>query len=400
MIHIAGGAYFECCDEPYWQELFGSGVRAAASLSGLTSDIKLSTYVDQTYAATLKAKAASYGFAIEPSVIGQVVSFYYTHGLSVPLINPHPIKIPDTIPLKVEAENILRFGLIEGSAVVHGDNVVYDPQSAYGARPFEQNGSTAKRLAIVANYIESAALSGEVNIEKILSTLLAQNNVEVVVIKQGAKGAIVATSKARELIPVYETDYVWPLGSGDVFSAHFAYRWAKEGMMPVEAAVMASKAAAVYCNSMALPVPKDYSQDFGFAPVKTGVDFSAKKVYLAGPFFNMSQRWQIKEALLNLRGIGFNVFSPFHDVGTGSAHDIYKPDIEALNESDIVFACLDGLDSGTLFEIGYAIARGTPVIVYVQSESEGDLKMIEGSPCFVCSDFCTAIYKTAWVATK
>jgi len=52
------------------------------------------------------------------------------------------------------------------------------------------------------------------------------------------------------------------------------------------------------------------------------------------------------------------------------------------------------------FEIGYARARGKPVIVFVQNEKEGDLKMIDGSECCLCRDFCTAIYKTIWTALR
>jgi nucleoside 2-deoxyribosyltransferase len=92
------------------------------------------------------------------------------------------------------------------------------------------------------------------------------------------------------------------------------------------------------------------------------------------------------------------VFSPYHNVGHGPASKVVPADIKALDESDIVFALADGLDSGTIFEIGYARAKGKPVIVFVQRESEGDLKMLEGTDCEIVDDFASAIYRATWAA--
>lgn len=54
---------------------------------------------------------------------------------------------------------------------------------------------------------------------------------------------------------------------------------------------------------------------------------------------------------------------------------VYDPDIDGLKQSGVVLACLDGLDPGTLYEIGYAHRYGLPVIVFVSAEREEDLKM-------------------------
>ena len=75
-------------------------------------------------------------------------------------------------------------------------------------------------------------------------------------------------------------------------------------------------------------------------------------------------------------------------------------DIEALNACDCVFAIIDGLDSGTLFEIGYAVAKGKKVVAYVENETDGALKMLKGTGCDIQSDFTTAIYKTCWYASE
>jgi len=122
------------------------------------------------------------------------------------------------------------------------------------------------------------------------------------------------------------------------------------------------------------------------------------KVYLASPFFNLGQRWLVDEARRCLTELGLEVFSPVHDVGPGPAQEVGPKDIEALNASDRVFAILDGLDAGTIFEVGYARAKGIPVYALAQAVSEEDLKMVVGSDCKVFYDFVTALHHTAWKA--
>ncbi|MCF5884434.1 nucleoside 2-deoxyribosyltransferase, partial [Aeromonas veronii] len=58
----------------------------------------------------------------------------------------------------------------------------------------------------------------------------------------------------------------------------------------------------------------------------------------------------------------------------------------------------DGLDSGTIYEIGYARALNKPVIFYAENESVQDKKMIEGSNCYITDDYVSAIYHTVWEA--
>jgi nucleoside 2-deoxyribosyltransferase len=90
------------------------------------------------------------------------------------------------------------------------------------------------------------------------------------------------------------------------------------------------------------------------------------------------------------------VFSPIHDVGPGPAHLVGPADIQALEECDRVFAILDGLDAGTVFEVGYARAQGKPVYALAQAVSEENLKMVIGSHSKVFFDFVTALHHTAW----
>jgi nucleoside 2-deoxyribosyltransferase len=63
-----------------------------------------------------------------------------------------------------------------------------------------------------------------------------------------------------------------------------------------------------------------------------------------------------------------------------------------------MFAVCDGLDSGTIYEVGYARALQKPVLIYCEALKSEDLKMMEGSGCQIFNDYVTAIYQTAWTA--
>lgn len=402
MLHITGGTYFETCQFPEWNEVFGSGLRAAAAVRGLGGDVVFYTYVSKDGLPALNARALDLQIETRLHPIPKSVSFQYVHGFSTPEILPPPhfLKRDRQPALEVDGDSILRFGFIEGDARVKGKRVVYDPQNPHEPEAFEANGSTADCLAIVCNKAEGRAMTGERTAESIAEKLLGKDGCRVVVVKCGSLGAVVAESSTVVRVPAFETEDVWPIGSGDVFAAVFAYEWANKSAPAVDAAMVASKATAFYCEKKHLRFPSLFPQGFENRALPAMAQTPQKRVYLAGPFFSIGQIWLVNEARAALQSQGFDVFSPLHHVGRGLAHQIYDPDIDGIKQSDIVFALVDGLDAGTLFEIGYAKAIGKEVVAFVQNEKPEDLKMLEGSKCLIQRDFVTAVYKASWLANK
>src|SRR3546814_19974745 len=90
-----------------------------------------------------------------------MVAFDYFHPLSTPGISPVPGRLEPLPPIHVEGEVVLRFGMLEGDAIVKADRAVYDPQSAFSTPRFTDNGSQANHLAIVPNRVEDSTLPGE-----------------------------------------------------------------------------------------------------------------------------------------------------------------------------------------------------------------------------------------------
>lgn len=399
-LSVVGSTYLERCDFPEWAELYGSGLRAACLTQGLGTPTDFHTFVGEDQAIALRARAKAEKITLRSvSVIPETISFSYIHGFSTPVIRP-PQDVYrgwDTPRLEIEGEAVLRFGFLEGDAVVSGDRVVYDPQNPHAPEGFRANGSRAGELAIVCNASEGARLTGERSPDRVVSALSDRERASVVVLKCGSRGACVFADGKVSWIPCFKTVSVWPIGSGDVFAATFANYWAAGGASPGEAAELASRQTAEYCESKSLR-----GIDPSALPSRVVVTprSSAKLAYLAGPFFSMSQIWLIGEARYALLDQGFRVFSPLHDVGRGPAHIVYPKDIEGIEKADLLYAVVDGLDAGTLFEIGYARARGKPVVAFVQNEREEDLKMLEGSGCLIENDFVTSIYKASWLAAE
>jgi nucleoside 2-deoxyribosyltransferase len=403
-IAVVGGVYRERCRLPYnSDETWGSGGRAAAVIAGLGLETTLYTAVGKETAGLLASLAQTFHFETAATNVAVTRQFRYDHALSSPVIWP-PISQGESVRLSVHADNALIFGMLEATADVRASSVVYDPQSPISPEPFRPTEGSSPRVAYVLNGSEAAKLAHSSNPEEAGHKIAADCHAEVVVIKRGAWGALVCEAGRSERIPAFATDRIWPIGSGDVFAAVFAARWAGDGLPAVEAAMQASRAAALYVNDCVLPINAESlaaSSAFPFGPIL--LDEGALRegeyhVYLAGPFFNIAQRWLVEEARTALLGMGLRVFSPLHDVGMGLAHDVAPKDIEALKVSRAVLALVDGLDAGTLFEIGYARSLGRPVVVLAQSTPEEPLKMLTGTACDVLSDFVTALYRVAWAA--
>jgi hypothetical protein len=400
---VVGGVYRERCRLPIrTDDTWGSGARAAAVIAGLGLKVILHSPIDARNAPILASHAENFSFQTVATTVKTSPEFRYDHGLSTPAI--WPLVEPNSIRLDVDAENVLVFGMLEARCRVRAKRVVYDPQNPTSPEPIQLEPGS-RRLAYVLNGTEVRALTGIADTLRAAERIVKEFGAEVVVVKQGPRGAMVYENGQAEQVPAYRTDFVWPIGSGDVFAAVFAARWAGQGFSAVDASIHGSRAAALYCNSRVLPITSAELESTTFPfrtlsikdkPLRTG-EF---QVYLAGPFFNIGQRWLLEESLGALRAMGLKVFSPLHEVGLGDGHEVAHQDLNGLRSSHALFALADGLDAGTIFEVGYARSLGKPVVILAESTAEEPLKMMIGTSCEVVPDFVSAIYRSAWAALE
>lgn len=397
MLNIIGGSYVENCIDPSYRELYGSGLRAAAALSQKGFDITFYSLISEGFKDLAELKSKTFGYKCNYWPISNTIEFDYYHPLTLPsIINYDEVSLIQQLVIS-EYGDFLCYGMLEANFVFQGNYVVYDPQNF---KSFKATGSTAKHLAIILNKKEALHLSTTKSddLSIIGNELLITENAEVVVIKNGVKGALVVDKEGTFEIPVFSATHVWPIGSGDIFTATFAWQWIIMKKSPRDAAFYASKMTAIFCQTMQLPV-NEVKEELLPRKIKTSIN----KVYLAGPFFTVADRWIINEIRNILIDFGNDVFSPFHDVGIlgskkldSESVNIAKQDLNALSKCDTILAIVSGLDAGTLFEVGFAKAINKRVIILAQNVDENDLTMLIGTKCEITRDLSTAIYMASW----
>ena len=392
-LDVVGGVYGERCAFPDWNQVYGSAGRAAAALSAVVDTVRLHTVLAPAMVPIASATLQQYGVDIRHRAGVQAIGFDYLHCLANPVIGPATSAIKHQARLEVEAELIVSFGMMECDVRTRSKKCVYDPQSPVRPIGFRAQGSETHHLAFIANASEAAALTG---VEPLLAgqKLLELERAEIVIIKNGARGAtLFQAGQEPQSVPAYFAESVFTIGSGDIFVAAFALAWMIAGLDPRDAADYASRAVATYVETRSLPMA---SLADTRSEQRRPVSLKGGKVYLAGPFRETGQRYLIDDARQRLTALGMEVFSPVHDIGHGPAEKVVRLDLQALDACDAVFAILNGTTPGTLFEVGYARAKGFDVFCVEQNMREADLKLPRGSGCSIYPDYVTALHQIAW----
>jgi len=394
-LSVVGGVYGEECAFPIRRQVFGSAGRAAVALAPHFDAVTLHMVLPDLAAERVIPNFEAYGVDVVRHGGDQFISFEYLHSLAEPLIHPRLSEIVAQPSFHLDGGLVLQFGMLECSPTVRADICVYDPQSPISPKGFRQSGSTADRLAIVANAAEIRLLT-RMQVDQGAMHLLKEESAEVVIAKCGLDGARIFTRDGLEgTVPAYRASSVFTVGSGDVFVAAFALAWGKENMTPVEAADYASRSVAAYVESETLPIAPISET---LAGSREPIRLAGGKVYLAGPFRELGQRVIINEARKVLAGWGMKVFSPVHDIGHGPAEAVVEQDLQAIRDCDAVLAIINGSSPGTLFEVGYAVALGKPVFCVAQNMRSNDTKLPAGAGCTIHEDFISALHLLAWRA--
>jgi hypothetical protein len=380
-VHIAGGLYRELCEFPPWDAEYGSGGRAAAAVSAASPGSVLHTYLHSAESPGAVALRGS-GIDVRGHVGGEGVVFAYFHSLSFPHIEPSPATISKLPALQVTADVILRFGILEGDAIVFADRAVYDPQTHRGPRPFSENGSSARQLALVLNDLEACSLSGADNSAEAAARIVREQGAAVVVVKRGPCGAEVHRADGRSTwIPPYRSKSVFKIGTGDVFSALFTLHWAERGLPPEGAADLASRAVAAYCETRALPIPEGAGS--GMRPIGGP---PAGPILLAAASDTLGRRWLAEEARFWLGQLGADVIDIHGLKGTGAGTD---------RRPAAVLALAEGLREG---DWRMAAQANVPMVVFAETSAGRAAAMPGWLGATVTDDFASAAYLALWSA--
>ena len=392
---IVGGIYHELCRDPVHEDLFGSGLRASYALSKTTAPPTLCSVATAEEADLVKG----IGIMLDHVERTRPIRFWYDTPISSP-IHDYNSRNSWTISLATEADMALVFGMLEAKPTVRAARLVIDPQSPNTTDLREHFDWNAERLAIVGNQREILGLAGSTSrpVSEAAERVRELYSAELVIAKCGPLGAVLVDDSGLSIVNPYPTAVVWPIGSGDVFSALFAWYWGDQEEEPLEAARRASMGTATWCSKGALQVVTERGEVI--APQSVSINEQATlrdvRIYLAGPFFNYGERWLVNLVRDSLINLGIGVFSPLHDVGIGPPDKVAPADIRGLEDCHAVLALLDGVDSGTLFEVGYAKAKNIPVVGFAEQPRNPNLTMLLGTEVPVYSDLAQAVYQAAW----
>lgn len=376
---IVGGCYKEICERPNWNALFGSGTRAAAALFNLTPHVEFHTYCHPEYLPDLYGVWAN-EFTIHTIPSTNKIAFAYLHPLSCPGIAPDTSSITIEEPIVARGEVVLRFGFLEGDAVVEADRAIYDPQTTRETAPFEANGSSARSLALVLSEDELRASVDSNSIAEAAEKIMVRDSADVVVIKRGIKGAIVFEKERKpSFVPAFRTPRIFKIGSGDIFSAVFAHYWGIEKKSAIDASMLASRSTAAYCSSRELPIPSEH-----MLPDFPAVCCNERgRVNIIGAMDTLSNKWLMEEARWCLNRLG----------RTAEVINLELGEMDYL--SDDVVSTLILAD--TLEDRGKAAIKMTQerILPTVVLRERGEALQIFGSSQ-ATNDFSTALYWVAW----
>jgi len=380
-MHIAGGIYRELCHVPAWNAVFGSGGRAAAAVSVLSPGSSLHAYSEDFESSGI-ASLRELGIDMCLSLRSTAISFAYFHPLSRPYIQPPPDELVRQPTIHVSGDAVLRFGFLEGDVVVDARRAVYDPQTWRDPAPFGANGSVAAELAIVLNELELRSAAGLDDLNSAASCLMERQGAGVIVAKGGVRGAMVFERGSRVAhVPVYRSSRVFKIGTGDVFSAIFAYHWAEMGLPAVEAAELASRSVAAYCGAGRLPLADDALRNQ--VAVKSA---TLGSVAIEGSVDTIGQRYTMEEARFVLSELGLEVISPALDGISSTAA--------------AVLVLADGFADEAVEQVQRAKAAGTPIVVLREGGVRAGAASIDGPGVTVTDDFVSALYFVAWAAAE
>lgn len=394
MIKVIGGTYREIDFDENSIDIFGSGFRGSKFLLENNCKVDFQTSGNNETKDFLKENQKVYEkFTFDCHEHQDMITFKYSFSLDQPTIFPNLLSITKTNELNVQAENIIAFGMLESNFKLTGEKVIYDPQTSNKPIKFSDIGN-ATQLVYIVNLKEAQSLASSNKLDDIKSFFLNSEKASAFIIKNGPWGATLFSKDNEFKIPSYITPNVTKIGSGDIFTASFGYYWIQKGFSLEDSAINASKSTAYYCDKKVyLDVSKIDSFEYFEFEEK---DPTYKQVYLASPIFALSELILIDKIRSAFLEFGVKTFSPFHDIGLGDDTTIAKKDLEGIENSEIIFCVFDNLDSGTLVESGYSLAKGKKLIGYHRTCEESKLFMLKPGNLLLFNNLTTAIYQTIW----
>ncbi len=376
--------------------VYGSGVRAAVVL-GTEAELLVTVADSQTLP---EIESVLGGIPLNAIPRQYPIEFAYDTPLSAPRLHMDPSD-RDILGPKTRATDAVVFGMIETQPTVIAERAVLDPQHSLTISQIE-DAITADEVVIVANTREVHALARDCSLDNAAWSILDMTGAAALVVKAGALGALVfRRGEDVEGISAVVTPTVFPIGSGDVFTAALAGSYFANGDL-IAAARSATWRTAGYVATRQLGEISLENGDLTLTPVPTVS--SVKKppsVYVAASFANAEQRWSLDTIAEGIGDVGGHSINPLRDLGPKeNAEETAHADLAALDGCHAIVVLADVARTGPFFEAGWATCRGLPVVVMNSDPDPDRYTMMMGTGAQSVSDLSTAAYHSVWAAIE
>jgi hypothetical protein len=354
------------------------------AIANLSPSVRLHSYLEDPFFEEQRQRFGAYHVDLRSHRRSSPIVFAYFHPLSRPHIEPLRADITRERSITVSGESILRFGFLEGDAIVQAQRAVFDPQTWQAPHGFRENGSKAEELAIVLNELELRAMGKNDDLYLASRFLMDREEATLIVAKGGVRGATVFERAGQvHHVPAYRSSRVFKIGSGDVFSGVFAHLWAERKLPAIQAADLASRAVSTYCSSGQLPLEvRDQTVSLNAIPT----DVSGP-IQVEGSARTLGQRFTLEEAQFLLRELGLNII------------DASESD-DSLRKPAALLLLADGLTDDECGTIIRTKGAEFPIVVLRETGPLIGVSFRTGGAIRVTDDFTTAIYFAAWAAMK
>lgn len=218
---------------------------------------------------------------------------------------------------------------------------------------------------------------------------------DVILLKENRGGSRLILNDSDEIfhIPATLSETVNSVGVGDAYTAVFAALASRgwEEAAHRGAQVATNYAVTTFPDDLRAGVRRDFKLGLDAVKALGGVvlpwhERPLYQIYLAAPDFSYVQKDEIESAVTALEYHNFTVRRPVVENGEveqnsppSTLRKYYQKDVELLDECHIVFAIPIDRDPGTLVEVGIAIARNKPVVMFDARNENSNTMTICGS---------------------
>lgn len=392
---VVGGIYNEVRQFPPRDEYTGPGLRAAAAIKSFSRSVRLKTFATAGLMPVIIDRATEYGIDVDITEATRSVALTRFHSLS--RLTTNIISQERPMPIRAEADTVLRFAMYEGTAVVKAKRAVYVYNSYIANEGFRDNGSSASQLAIIITVEDLERLTG-LAAELAGDVLLERERAKVVVARLGPQGIRV---HIHGHIPAHiapkKFEGKYNNGGDDVFAAIFAAVWGYDRADPIEAVKMAAGWEASFFRAGCVP-PGDVLEN----PMSAAARQIPRPIYLAGSSTSITRRWLMEEAHAILDNFRLLVLPQFLEAGDGLT-DIEESHCDEPHFADnaVLLALPDDVSFLTELDRMIVDTPARTIIVFTEAIVFRRACLLYPSSVQFERDFVTAVYRAAieaWIA--